>query len=271
MQEKGTISIHTENIFPIIKKFLYSDNEIFLRELVANAVDATQKIKRLSSLGEYNGDLGDLRVSVSFDEEKKTITISDNGLGMTAEEIKKYINQVAFSGATEFVEKFKDAKDANEIIGKFGLGFYSAFMVADQVEIQTLSFKDESAPARWICDGSTEFEISAGSRTTRGSDIILHINDESKEFLNKAKLGEILDKYCKFLPIPVQFGTNTESIPDGEDEEGKAKFKSVEVDNIINNTSPIWTKSPSELKDEDYLAFYKELYPFLKIHCFGSI
>jgi molecular chaperone HtpG len=262
MQEKGTISIHTENIFPIIKKFLYSDNEIFLRELVANAVDATQKIKRLSSLGEYNGDLGDLRVSVSFDEEKKTITISDNGLGMTAEEIKKYINQVAFSGATEFVEKFKDAKDANEIIGKFGLGFYSAFMVADQVEIQTLSFKDESAPARWICDGSTEFEISAGSRTTRGSDIILHINDESKEFLNKAKLGEILDKYCKFLPIPVQFGTNTESIPDGEDEEGKAKFKSVEVDNIINNTSPIWTKSPSELKDEDYLAFYKELYPF---------
>lgn len=262
MQEKGTISIHTENIFPIIKKFLYSDNEIFLRELVANAVDATQKIKRLSSLGEYNGDLGELRVSVSFDEEKKTITISDNGLGMTAEEIKKYINQVAFSGATEFVEKFKDAKDANEIIGKFGLGFYSAFMVADQVEIQTLSFKDDSAPARWICDGSTEFEISAGSRTTRGSDIILHINDESKEFLNQAKLGEILDKYCKFLPIPVQFGTNTESIPDGEDEEGKAKFKSVEVDNIINNTSPIWTKSPSELNDEDYLAFYKELYPF---------
>jgi molecular chaperone HtpG len=262
MQEKGTISIHTENIFPIIKKFLYSDNEIFLRELVANAVDATQKIKRLSSLGEYNADLGELRVSVSFDEKKKTITISDNGLGMTAEEIKKYINQVAFSGATEFVEKFKDAKDANEIIGKFGLGFYSAFMVADQVEIQTLSFKDGSEPARWICDGSTEFEISSGSRTTRGTDIILHINKESKEFLNKAKLGEILDKYCKFLPIPVQFGTKTESIPDGEDKDGKPQYKSVEVDNIINNTSPIWTKSPSELKDEDYLAFYKELYPF---------
>ena len=262
MQEKGTISIHTENIFPIIKKFLYSDNEIFLRELVANAVDATQKIKRLSSLGEYKGDLGELKVSVSFDEKKKTITISDNGLGMTGEEIKKYINQIAFSGSTEFVEKFKDAKDANEIIGKFGLGFYSAFMVADQVEIQTLSFQDGAEPARWICDGSTEFEISTGTRSTRGSDIILHVNKESKEFLNKAKLGDILDKYCKFLPVPVQFGTKSEQQEDGTDEESKPKYKSVEVDNIINNTSPIWTKSPSELKDEDYLAFYKELYPF---------
>ena len=262
MQEKGTISIHTENIFPIIKKFLYSDNEIFLRELVANAVDATQKIKRLSSLGEYKGDLGELKVSVSFDEKKKTITISDNGLGMTGEEINKYINQIAFSGATEFVEKFKDAKDANEIIGKFGLGFYSAFMVADQVEIQTLSFQDGAEPARWICDGSTEFEISTGTRSTRGSDIILHVNKESKEFLNKAKLGDILDKYCKFLPVPVQFGTKSEQQEDGTDEESKPKYKSVEVDNIINNTSPIWTKSPSELKDEDYLAFYKELYPF---------
>lgn len=262
MQEKGTISIHTENIFPIIKKFLYSDNEIFLRELVANAVDATQKIKRLSSLGEYKGDLGELKVSVSVDEKKKTITISDNGLGMTGEEIKKYINQIAFSGATEFVEKFKDAKDANEIIGKFGLGFYSAFMVADQVEIQTLSYQDGAEPARWICDGSTEFEISAGTRASRGTDIILHVNKESKEFLDKAKIKEILEKYCKFLPIPVQFGTRSEQEPVGEDEEGKPKFKSVEVDNIINNTSPIWTKSPSELKDEDYLAFYKELYPF---------
>jgi molecular chaperone HtpG len=262
MQEKGTISIHTENIFPIIKKFLYSDNEIFLRELVANAVDATQKIKRLSSLSEYKGDLGELKVSVSVDEKKKTITISDNGLGMTGEEIKKYINQIAFSGATEFVEKFKDAKDANEIIGKFGLGFYSAFMVADQVEIQTLSYQDGAEPARWICDGSTEFEISAGTRTSRGTDIILHVNKESKEFLDKVKIKEILDKYCKFLPIPVQFGTRSEQEPDGEDKDGKPKFKSVEVDNIINNTSPIWTKSPSELKDEDYLAFYKELYPF---------
>ncbi|MCF8452999.1 MAG: molecular chaperone HtpG [Pedobacter sp.] len=262
MQEKGTISIHTENIFPIIKKFLYSDNEIFLRELVANAVDATQKIKRLSSLGEYKGDLGELKVSVSVDEKKKTITISDNGLGMTGEEIKKYINQIAFSGATEFVEKFKDAKDANEIIGKFGLGFYSAFMVADQVEIQTLSYQDGAEPARWICDGSTEFEISAGTRASRGTDIILHVNKESKEFLDKVKIKEILDKYCKFLPIPVQFGTRLEQEPDGEDKDGKPKFKSIEVDNIINNTSPIWTKSPSELKDEDYLAFYKELYPF---------
>ncbi len=262
MQEKGTISIHTENIFPIIKKFLYSDNEIFLRELVANAVDATQKIKRLSSLGEYKGDLGDLKVVVSLDEKKKTITISDNGLGMTAEEIKKYINQIAFSGAEEFVEKFKDAKDANEIIGKFGLGFYSAFMVADLVEIQSLSFQEGAEAARWVCDGSTEFEISEGTRSTRGTDIILHVNKESKEFLNKSKLQEILDKYCKFLPIPVQFGTRTERLPDGEDKDGKPQYKSAEVDNIINNTSPIWTKSPSELKDEDYLAFYKELYPF---------
>ena len=262
MQEKGTISIHTENIFPIIKKFLYSDNEIFLRELVANAVDASQKIKRLSSLGEYKGDLGDLIVTVSFDEKKKTITVSDNGLGMTAEEIKKYINQIAFSGATEFVEKFKDAKDANEIIGKFGLGFYSAFMVADHVEIQSLSYKDASEPAKWICDGSTEFEISEGTRTERGTDIILHINKESKEFLNKGKLQGILDKYCKFLPVPVQFGTRSTSEPDGEDADGKPKYKQLEVPNIINNTSPIWTKAPAELKDEDYLAFYKELYPF---------
>ncbi len=262
MQEKGTISIHTENIFPIIKKFLYSDNEIFLRELVSNAVDATQKLKRLSSLGQYQGELGDLKVEVAFDEEKKTLTISDKGLGMTAEEIKKYINQIAFSGATEFVEKFKDAKDANELIGKFGLGFYSAFMVADQVEIQTLSFQEGAEPARWICDGSTEFEITEGNRTERGTDIILHINKDSEEFLSKHKLQEILDKYCRFLPVPIKFGTKTESEPDGEDEEGKPKYKSTEVDNIINNTNPIWTKSPTELKDEDYLDFYKELYPF---------
>ncbi|HCN83086.1 MAG TPA: molecular chaperone HtpG, partial [Sphingobacteriaceae bacterium] len=262
MQEKGTISIHTENIFPIIKKFLYSDNEIFLRELVANAVDATQKIKRLASVGQYNGDLGELMVEVSFDAKKKTITISDKGLGMTAEEIKKYINQIAFSGAAEFVEKFKDAKDANEIIGKFGLGFYSAFMVADQVEIQTLSYQDGAEPARWICDGSTEFEISEGSRTERGTSVILHINSESKEFLDKNKLEGILDKYGKFLPVPIKFGTKTNQEPDGEDKDGKPQYKSVEVDNIINNTSPIWTKAPADLKDEDYLAFYKELYPF---------
>lgn len=261
MQEKGTISIHTENIFPIIKKFLYSDHEIFLRELVSNAVDATQKIKRLATLGQYTGELGDITVEVAFDEKKKTITISDKGLGMTAEEIKKYINQIAFSGATEFVEKFKDAKDANEIIGKFGLGFYSAFMVAKNVEIHTLSYQDGAEPAIWTCDGSTEFEIKKGKKKERGTDVILHINEESEEFLDKWKLQGILDKYCKFLPVPIKFGTKSESVEDGVDDKGDKKWKSIEVDNIINTTSPIWTKSPSDLKDEDYLAFYKSLYP----------
>jgi molecular chaperone HtpG len=262
MQEKGTISIHTENIFPIIKKFLYSDNEIFLRELVSNSVDATQKIKRLASLGQYSGELGELRVEVAFDADKKTITISDNGIGMTADEIKKYINQIAFSGATEFMEKFKEAKDANEIIGRFGLGFYSAFMVADKVEIETLSYQEGAEPAHWTCDGSTEFEISEGSLAERGTEITLHINAESEEFLNQQRLQEILDKYCKFLPVPVKFGTTTQEEEDGVDEEGKTKYKSVETDNIINDTNPIWTKAPNELKDEDYLKFYKELYPF---------
>ncbi len=261
IEEKGSISIHTENIFPIIKKFLYSDNEIFLRELVSNAVDAVQKIRRLAALGQYNGELGDTLVEVALDEEKKTITISDNGLGMTAEEIKKYINQVAFSGASEFVEKFKDAKDANEIIGKFGLGFYSAFMVSDLVEIQTLSFQDGAEPAHWVCDGSTTYEISEGTRTTRGTDIILHINEESAEFLNKGKLEGILDKYGKFLPVPIKFGTRTNQEPDGEDEEGKPKYIAVETDNIINTTKPIWTKAPADLSDQEYLDFYKQLYP----------
>ncbi len=262
IEEKGSISIHTENIFPIIKKFLYSDNEIFLRELVSNAVDAVQKIKRLAALGQYNGELGNPLVEVAVDKEAKTITISDNGLGMTAEEIKKYINQVAFSGASEFVEKFKDAKDANEIIGKFGLGFYSAFMVSDLVEIQTLSYQEGAEAAKWVCDGSTEFEISAGNRTSRGTTITLHVNSESEEFLDNHKLEGILDKYGKFLPVPIKFGTKTEQEPDGEDEEGKAKTKSVEVDNIINTTNPIWTKAPADLSDEDYLSFYKQLYPF---------
>lgn len=262
IQEKGNISIHTENIFPIIKKFLYSDNEIFLRELVSNAVDAVQKIKRLGSLGQFNGEVGAPLVQVAVDKDAKTITISDNGLGMTAEEIKKYINQVAFSGASEFVEKFKDAKDANEIIGKFGLGFYSAFMVADLVEIQTLSYQDGAEPARWVCDGSTEFEITEGIKTTRGTDIILHVNKDSEEFLEESKLQEILNKYAKFLPVPIKFGTKTESVEDGVDEEGKAKYTDVEVDNIINTTNPIWTKAPADLSDEDYLNFYRELYPF---------
>ena len=264
VQEKGSISIHTENIFPIIKKFLYSDHEIFLRELVSNAVDATQKIKRLSSLGQYNKELGDLAVEISFDEKAKTITISDNGLGMTADEIKKYINQIAFSGATEFMEKFKEANDANEIIGRFGLGFYSSFMVADRVEIQTLSYQDGAEPAQWLCDGSTEFEINEGNRTKRGTDVILYINADSEEFLNKHKLESILEKYCKFLPVPIKFGTKTKQEPDGEDAEGKPKYKSVEVDNIINDTNPIWTKAPIDLKDEDYLEFYRKLYPFVE-------
>ncbi|HRX92802.1 MAG TPA: molecular chaperone HtpG [Chitinophagaceae bacterium] len=262
VQEKGTISINTENIFPIIKKFLYSDHEIFLRELVSNAVDATQKIKRLSSLGQFSGELGNLNIQIAIDEKAGTLTVSDSGIGMTAEEIKKYINQVAFSGATEFMEKFKEAKDANEIIGRFGLGFYSAFMVANKVEIETLSYQEGAEPAKWSCDGSTEFEITEGSRTERGTTVILYLNEESKEFLEQHRIQSILDKYARFLPIPVQFGTKTESVPDGEDKDGKPKYKSVEVDNIINNTNPIWTKAPSELKDEDYLNFYRELYPF---------
>jgi molecular chaperone HtpG len=238
MKETGNISIHTENIFPIIKKFLYSDHEIFLRELVSNAVDATQKIKRLSSIGEFNGELGDLKVQVSFDKDKKTITISDNGIGMTAEEIKKYINQIAFSGATEFVEKYKDLGEDKGIIGHFGLGFYSAFMVAKEVEIISKSYQDGAEAARWICDGSTEYSISSAKKKTRGTDIILHIAEDSEEFLEEYRLKSILEKYGKFLPMPIEF-----------------------QEKIINNPNPIWTKSPSDLTDEDYLQFYDELYP----------
>ena len=236
--EKGTISINTENIFPIIKKFLYSDHEIFLRELVSNAVDATQKIKKLSSMGQYDGELGELKVSVSINKEAKTLTISDNGLGMTAEEIKKYINQIAFSGAKEFLEKYKDDNDKSQIIGQFGLGFYSAFMVAKNVEIITKSYQDAPA-ARWICDGSTEFEITEAERAERGTDIILHISEDSEEFLENSRISQILEKYGKFLPVAIEFEEKT-----------------------INNPNPIWVKTPSDLKDEDYLAFYKELYPF---------
>ncbi|WP_462254254.1 molecular chaperone HtpG [Ekhidna sp.] len=262
MAEKGTISIHTENIFPIIKKFLYSDHEIFLRELVSNAVDATQKIKQLASLGEYIGELGDLAVEVSFDKDKKTITISDKGIGMTADEIKKYINQIAFSGATEFVEKYKDKADNQQIIGHFGLGFYSAFMIAQKVEIDTLSHQDGSEAAKWICTGETDFEIKKGSRKTRGTDIILHVAEDSEEFLDEHRLQGILDKYSKFLPVQIKFGQKDKSVEDGEDKDGNTKYKTVKEDNIINNTDPIWTKSPSELKDQDYLDFYKTLYPF---------
>jgi len=260
--EKGSISIHTENIFPIIKKFLYSDHEIFLRELVSNAVDATQKLKKLSSLGEFTGELGDLKIEVSFDKKKKTITVSDKGLGMTSEEIKKYINQIAFSGAAEFVEKFKDKADAKDIIGKFGLGFYSAFMVADKVEVISKSYKEGTDAARWECDGSTEFELSEATKENRGTDVILHVNADSEEFLDEFRLKGILDKYCKFLPVEIKFGTKEDSVEDGVDKDNKPKYKTVTSDRIINNTAPIWTKAPLELKDEDYLAFYKELYPF---------
>jgi molecular chaperone HtpG len=261
--EKGTISIHTENIFPIIKKFLYSDHEIFLRELVSNAVDATQKLKKLASLGEFTGELGDLTIEVSFDKEKKTITVSDKGLGMTAEEVKKYINQIAFSGAAEFVEKFKDKADGKDIIGKFGLGFYSSFMVADNVEVISRSFKAPAQEAaHWECDGSTEFELSITTKEERGTDVILHINSESEEFLDEYRLKGILEKYCKFLPVSIKFGKKEDREEDGVDEEGKPKFKTVTTDRIINNPNPLWAKSPTELKDEDYLKFYKELYPY---------
>jgi molecular chaperone HtpG len=261
--EKGSISIHTENIFPIIKKFLYSDHEIFLRELVSNAVDATQKLRKITSLGEFTGELGDLTIEVSFDKKKKTITVSDKGIGMTAEEIKKYINQIAFSGAAEFVEKFKDKTDGKDIIGKFGLGFYSAFMVADKVEVVSRSYKAaENEAARWECDGSTEFELSAASKKERGTDVVLHINKDSEEFLDEWRLKGILEKYCKFLPVRIKFGTKEESVEDGVDKEGKPQFKTVTVDRIINNPEPLWNKSPNDLKDEDYLKFYKELYPF---------
>ena len=236
--EKGTISINTENIFPIIKKFLYSDHEIFLRELVSNAVDATQKIKKLSSIGQFDGELGDLKIKVAVDKDAKTITISDSGLGMSAEEIKKYINQIAFSGAKEFVEKYKDQTDKTQIIGQFGLGFYSAFMVAKEVEIITKSYQDEPA-ARWFSDGSTEYEITETERASRGTDIILHVAEDSEEFLEEYKLEQILTKYGKFLPVEIEF-----------------------KEKVINNPNPIWVKSPSDLKDEDYIAFYKELYPY---------
>ncbi len=254
--QSGTINVQTENIFPIIKKFLYSDHEIFLRELVSNAVDATQKLKTLSSIGEFKGDLGDLKVEVILNKEAKTITIRDNGIGMTKDEIEKYINQIAFSGAEEFVEKYKDKGEKNAIIGHFGLGFYSSFMVSSNVEIQTKSFKD--APAvKWECDGSPNFTIEEIEKTERGTDIILHISEDSMEFLEESRLSTILNKYCKFLPVDIKFGTNETTEKDSEDKDVK-----VISDNIINNTKPAWTKTPSELKAEDYAAFYRELYPF---------
>jgi len=249
--QKGNIGVTTENIFPVIKKFLYSDHEIFLREMVSNAVDATQKLKTLAQQGEYKEELGDLTVRISFDADKGTITISDHGIGMTEEEIDKYINQIAFSGVTDFLEKYKD--NANNIIGHFGLGFYSSFMVSKKVEIITKSYKEGAKAVKWSCDGSPAYEIDDAERAEHGSDIILYIDDDCKEFLDKYKLEGLLQKYCKFMAVPIAFGKKTEW-KDG-------KQVDTEEDNIINNVEPLWTKAPSTLKDEDYKSFYRTLYP----------
>lgn len=251
MAQKGNIGVTTENIFPVIKKFLYSDHEIFLREMVSNAVDATQKLKTLVERGDFKGELGDLTVRVSLDTEKGTLTISDRGIGMTEEEINKYINQIAFSGVTDFLDKYKD--NANAIIGHFGLGFYSSFMVSKKVDIITRSYKEGAKAVKWSCDGSPEFEIEDVEKTDRGSDIVLHIDDDCKEFLEKQKIEELLNKYCKFMAVPVAFGKKTEW-KDGKQQE-------TDEDNIINNVEPLWTKAPSTLKDEDYKSFYRTLYP----------
>ncbi|MBW7867734.1 MAG: molecular chaperone HtpG [Brumimicrobium sp.] len=262
--KKGHINVETENIFPIIKKFLYSDHEIFLRELVSNAVDASQKLKVLSKNGEYKGEVGDLKVEVILDEKAKTLTIRDYGIGMTAEEIDKYINQIAFSGAEEFVQKYKDSENKESIIGHFGLGFYSAFMVADKVEIKTLGRYPDSQAVRWESNGTTEYTIEEIEKTERGTDIVLHITKESKEFLEKGRIEGILKKYCKFLPIPIIFGSKTEYIddPKGEkDEQGNIKKVPNEIPNQINNTVPAWIKQPVDLKEEEYKDFYRELYP----------
>ena len=249
--KKGNIGVTTENIFPVIKKFLYSDHEIFLREMVSNAVDATQKLKTLAAQGDFKGEMGDITVHVAVDSEKGTLTISDRGIGMTAEEIDKYINQIAFSGVNDFLDKYKDT--ANSIIGHFGLGFYSAFMVSKKVEIVTKSYKEGATAVKWSCDGSPEFELEETEKVDRGSDIILYIDDDCKEFLEKARIESLLNKYCKFLPVPVAFGKKTEW-KDGKQVE-------TEEDNVINNVEPLWTKTPSSLKDEDYKSFYRTLYP----------
>ena len=249
--KKGNIGVTTENIFPVIKKFLYSDHEIFLREMVSNAVDATQKLKTLAAQGDFKGEMGDITVHVAVDSEKGTLTISDRGIGMTAEEIDKYINQIAFSGVNDFLDKYKDT--ANSIIGHFGLGFYSAFMVSKKVEIVTKSYKEGATAVKWSCDGSPKFELEETEKVDRGSDIILYIDDDCKEFLEKARIESLLNKYCKFLPVPVAFGKKTEW-KDGKQIE-------TEEDNVINNVEPLWTKTPSSLKDEDYKSFYRTLYP----------
>jgi len=248
---KGTIGVTTENIFPIIKKFLYSDHEIFLRELVSNSVDAIQKIKALSGSGEFKDELGDLRIKISADEKKNTITVSDNGIGMTEEEVQKYINQIAFSSAGEFLDKYKD--QLNNIIGHFGLGFYSSFMVAKKVEIQTLSWREGAEPVKWSCEGNPEYQITKGKRKERGTDIILHLDDESKEYAQESKINYLLNKYCRFLPVEIAFGK--------EKEWKEGKEIELDRDKIINDTTPLWTKKPADLKEEDYMEFYRKLYP----------
>ena len=264
MKRKGNINVQTENIFPIIKQFLYSDNEIFLRELVSNAVDATQKMKTLKNIGELNSDISKLRVEVILDKDAKTLTIRDNGIGMTADEVDKYINQIAFSGAEEFVNKYKDADKKNSIIGHFGLGFYSAFMVAKEVEIISKSQQPNSLPVRWVCDGSPNFTMEETKKKTKGTDVILHISDDSTEFLEDSRISQILNKYCKFLPVEIKFGTKTEKIDDPKgkkDDDGNVIKIDKVSDNIVNNTKPAWTKTPSNLKEKHYKEFYRELYP----------
>lgn len=253
-QQKGKIGVTTENIFPVIKKFLYSDHEIFLREIVANAVDATQKVKALANTGELKGELGDLTVRISADDKKNTLTVTDRGIGMTAEEVDKFINQIAFSGAGEFLEKYKDV--AGNIIGHFGLGFYSAFMVSKKVVIESLSWKDGAKPVRWECEGNPEFAMTEGSRTDRGTEITLYLDDDSKEFAGTSKVEELLKKYCRFMPVPIAFGK--------EQEWKDGKYVNTDKDKIINDTDPIWNRKPADLKKEDYMKFYRELYPMLE-------
>ncbi len=257
----GNIGVTTENIFPVIKKFLYSDHDIFIREIVSNAVDATQKLRTLASKGELKEEAGDLTVNVKIDKEAGTLTVSDRGIGMTEEEIDKYINQIAFSGANDFLDKYKE--DANAIIGHFGLGFYSSFMVSKKVEIITKSWQPDTKAVKWSCDGSPAFTIEECDKADRGTDIVMYIDDDCKEFLEDYKIGELLRKYCRFLPIPVKFGMKKDWVddPDNKDDKGNPKRKEIEVDNIINDTTPLWTKKPADLKDEDYKEFYRKLYP----------
>lgn len=256
--EQGQISVQTENIFPIIKQFLYSDQEIFLRELISNAIDATQKIKTLNSKGKFKGKVGDLTIDVILDEEAGTLTIRDHGVGMTEEEIKKYLNQVAFSSAQEFLEKYKDKEDSN-IIGHFGLGFYSSFMVSDKVEVITKSWQEDASSVKWTCEGEPAYTIEEAEREERGTDVVLYINEEEDEYLDENRINGLLDTYCKFLPIEIRFGTKTETKTVGEGED--AETEEIEVDNIINNTHPLWKKQPTDLTDEEYKQFYNELYP----------